>query len=101
MELDLEVNYQVHNISVINNLKQKMKLLDTDLMRFELLSNCYQKYFDYFNEKNYSNNKVLDLSEKIQSLNDLKNNLKFLKECEKSCFVSLEKLDTNQLKGEL
>ena len=77
---------------LINRLKRENNCLKTDLMRFQLLSNCYQKYFQYFNE----------FSETIESnkeILNLKNDLKALKECEKSCFVALEMLSENQFKG--
>ena len=82
-----EESYQL-----INRLKRENNYLKTDLMRFQLLSNCYQKYFQYFNE----------FSETIESnkeILNLRNNIKALKECEKSCFVAFEMLSENQFRG--
>ena len=85
----IELSQQSSN-PLIFQLKQENESLKTDLMRFKLLSNCYQKYFDYFNEIN----ETIDSNEEVL---DLKNNIKVLKECQKSCFISVEKLDENQL----
>ena len=94
----MNVNSTIRDLSrgksnqLINRLKRENYCLKTDLMRFQLLSNCYQKYFQNFNE----------FSETIESNKEilsLKNNIKALKECEKSCFVSLEMLSENQFKG--
>ena len=94
----MDINSTIDDLSrgksyqLINRLKRETNCLKTDLMRFQLLSKCYQKYFQYFNE----------FSETIESnkeILDLKNHIKALKECEKSCFVSLEMLSENQFKG--
>ena len=82
---------QIHFHSVINQLKRKNNCLKTDLIRFKSLSNCYQKYFDYFNEIN----ETIDSNKEVLKL---KNNIKVLKECRKSCFISLNKLNESSTK---
>ena len=77
---------------LVNRLKCEINCLKTDLLRFKLLSNRYQKYFDYFNQINDN----LGINEEI--MNDIKllNKLN-----EKLCFVSLNRLEikSNEING--
>ena len=79
--------------SVINQLKRKINCLTTDLIRFKLLSNCYQKYFDYFNEMNEkitSNNEVLVLINRLKALKSYDKN-------SVNCLVFVKQLNENDL----
>ena len=75
--------------SIISRLKRENSCLETDLIRFRLLLNYFNKYFDYFNrvnEKITKNNEILVLI----------NNIKALKYFDENCFVSVEKLPENE-----
>ena len=75
--------------SIISHLKRYINVLETDLIKFELISNCYQKYFNYFNQIN----KTIHSKEEIL---DLINEIKALKLCKNSCFISFGE---NQING--
>ncbi len=55
--------------SIINDLKRENNCLKTDLIRFKLLSNSYQKLFDKISEQIVFNNDILELKN-IKLLND-------------------------------
>ena len=75
--------------SIISHLKRYINVLETDLIKFELLSKSFEKYFDYFNQINAT----IKLNEDILHLIS---DIKTLKECQKSCFVFFNE---NQFKG--
>lgn len=83
---DLDVLSREELYCLVNRLKCEINCLKTDLLRFKLLSNRYQKYFDYFNQINHNLIVNKDIINKIKDLNELN---------KKYCFVSLNQMKVN------
>ena len=73
---------------MIEELKEEINCLKTDLIKYKFVSNSFRKYFDFFsqiNETIASNEEVLHSIKDINSLT------------EKKCFVALKRLNDNYL----
>ena len=84
------------SISLINGLKREINCLKTDLLRFKLLSIRYQKYLQFLDEINFR----LNTENNIQLNNEFRDKIsKLYTNCNQKCFVFIENINSNQLKG--
>ena len=80
---------------IISELKRKNSCLETDLLRFKLLSNNYQKYLQFLDEINFTLNE-----NNIQLNNEFRDKISKLSlNYSQKCFVCIENINTNQSKG--
>ena len=76
---------------MINELKEEINCLKTDLIKSRFVSNSYQKYFEFSSQNTEtiaSNEEVLDLIKDIKLFNSL---------TQKKCSVTLKRLSDNCL----
>lgn len=95
-ELNLSELSREQLLSLIGDLKLQINRLVTDLIKSNSLTKCYQKYFDYINKYNETN----ELFKSNDKLNQLKHTIESFNAIDSDhCFVSALESTQTQSNG--